>query len=575
MKKLQLNSKSKQNSLIFLCLLTSFFSTYGQKTPEITMEKVAEKCKDLPRDKRVTVKVARFSVSSKSISAHATFGEELSTMLTSAIQQTNCFRVLETNKNAVDATDEMAFNQDGFTNGSGPKAGEMLGAQLIVTGEITDFSEGTKNTSVLGVSVGSNQATVGFTLKLLDPQKGEILFSKDINMKGSSSGFSGMKILGVETAGKTENRAVQDALQKAIIKAVEVMVDARDKIEIPEPMKAPVIKKYSSQNCSMLRNGSPKIMILITEATTAGTSRDNSAEDIARRERELTLKEKESSISNTNTIISGIFGRKNANESGRRDETASKQSLATAVYKKVEIEQTATATELTRHFVEAGFRVIDPKMFAKMRQKGDSLAGDMGGIAAEGLKMGANIVITGQAISERTSSQGSMANCRARLEIKAIATEDGSILATNTISAGGMDVSETVANKVALQRASFDMSQYLMSKLCSMNIQFAGAGGGATKVVNSFAKPTSGTGANMTEIVLQNVNFTQLQAITNFIKTNSKIKEVRKSLNGKEGHLEIDHSTNTDAIAELLSTCKTHSIEVTGMEGNRIEASVK
>jgi curli biogenesis system outer membrane secretion channel CsgG len=574
MKKSLLTSKSKQICLICLGLIISLFSSYGQKKPEITIEKVAEKCKDLPRDKRVTVKVARFSVSSKSVTAHATFGDELSTMLTSAIQQTNCFRVLETNRNATDATDEMAFNQDGFTNGSGPKTGEMLGTQLIVTGEITDFSEGAKNTSFAGISVGNNQATVGFTLKLLDPQKGEILFSKDINMKGSSSGFSGVKMFGLEAGGKTENRAVQDALQKAIIKAVEIMVDAKDKIEIPEPMKAPVIKKFSPQNCTMLRNGSPKIMILVTEATTGGTSRDNSSEDIARRERELTLKEKESNINNTSTIISGIFGRKSANESNRRDETASKQSLTTAVYKKVEIEQSATETELTRHFVEAGFRVIDPKMFAKMRQKGDSLKGDMGGLAAEGLKMGANIVITGQAISERTSSQGSMANCRARLEIKVIATEDGSILATNTISSGGMDVSEVVANKVALQRASFDMSQYLMNRLCGMNIQFAGATGGQQKMTNSLAKtPSSST--NTTEIVLQNVNFAQLQTITNFIKTNNKVKEVRKSLSGKEGHLEIDHITSTDAIAELLSACKTQSIEITGMESNRIEASVK
>ncbi|MEA5461054.1 CsgG/HfaB family protein [Arcicella sp. LKC2W] len=535
------------------------------------MEKVAEKCKDLPRDKRVTVKVARFSVSSKSTQAHATFGDELSTMLTSAIQQTNCFRVLETNKNTVDATDEMAFNQDGFTNGTGPKAGEMTGTQLIVTGEITDFTEGTKNTSLLGVSVGSNQATLGFTLKLLDPQKGEILFSKDINMKGSSSGFSGVKMFGLQAGGKTENRAVQDALQKAIIKAVEVMVDARDKIEMPEPMKAPVIKKFSPQNCSMLRNGSPKIMILITEATTGGTNRDNSNTDIARRERELQLKEKEASINNTNAIITGIFGRKNSNENSKKEETASKQNLTTAVYKTVTIEQSATETELTRHFVEAGFRVIDPKMFAKMRQKSDSLGADMGGLAAEGLKMGANIVITGQAISERTSSQGSMANCRARLEIKAIATEDGSILATNTISAGGMDVSEVIANKVALQRASFDMSQYLMNRLCGMNIQFAGS----PKMSNSLVKPTSGGNSNMTEIVLQNVNFAQLQAITNFIKTNNKVKEVRKSLSGKEGHLEIDHTTNTDTIAEFLSTYKTYNIEVTGMESNRIEASLK
>ncbi len=551
-------------STLFNCII--FFNANAQKDPKITLEKIAEKCKDLPRNQRVTVKVARFSVSTKSAQANATFGDELATMLTSALQQTNCFRVLEMNKNVGDATGEMAFGQDGFTNGTSPEAGKMLGAQLIVTGEVTDFTEGKSSTSVIGFSVGSNQATVGFTLKVLNPQTGELLFSKDINMKGNSSGFSGMKILGVETVGSTQNRSVQDAMQKAIIKSVETLADEKDKMEIPEPLKPKEVKHYNADNCKMLSNGSPKVIILITEATTAGTSRSDDNTDLNRRERELALKERENNMNVTRDIVSGIFGKKK--EEAKAKDTGSSQTSASAVYKPVVIEQSATETELTRHFVEAGFRVVDPKVYGKMRKIADSTA-DLGSMAALGLKMGANIIITGQTISERTNTQGGMTSCRASLEIKVIATEDGSILATNTVAGGGIDVSEAIANKIAIKNASVNMSQYLMDRLCTMNIQFAGVAP-ATK-----SKASSSTTSNITSIVLTNVNFSQMQTIMNHLKTNNKIKEVKKSLSGNKGNMEISHTTTTDFIAEFLSECKTLKIEITGLNGNTVEAMIK
>lgn len=73
----------------FCIALLCFQAAFGQKSDKITLEQVAEKCKDLPLDKRVTVKVARFSVSTKSVQAHATFGDELATMLTYLRPPTN------------------------------------------------------------------------------------------------------------------------------------------------------------------------------------------------------------------------------------------------------------------------------------------------------------------------------------------------------------------------------------------------------------------------------------------------------------------------------------------------------
>jgi curli biogenesis system outer membrane secretion channel CsgG len=549
----------------FGMLLLTAQQVSAQKEPKVTLEKIAEKCANLPRDKRVIVKVARFNVSTKAAQANATFGDELATMLTSAIQQTNCFRVMEMIRNVGDATGEIAFGQDGFTDGSGPQAGQQLGAQLVVTGEVTDFSEGKSNTTIAGVSVGGNKATVGFTLKLLNPQSGEVLFSRDINMTGSSSGFTGLRIAGINTVGSNQNRAVQDAMQKAIIKAVELMADEKDKIDMPEPMRVKEKKVYTAQNCNLIRNGSPKVIILVSEATTTGTARDNTTTDLNRREREQTLREREATVD----VVKSIFSRRNDNAS-KTENQASRQTGASAVYKPVIIEQSATETELTRNFVEAGFRVVDPKVYGRMRQLADS-TGDLGDMAAMGLKMGAQLIITGQAISERTNTQGGMVSCRARIEIKAIATEDGSILATNAVAGGGLDVSEAVANKIAIRNAADNMSQYLMDKLCAMNIEFQGV----DKKAVAGKTESSAAGTNVTEMRISNVNYAKLTALAAALAKNPKVKNVQKNLKGTEGTIRLEHLGNTDELIDALTSNQALKFDVTSVETGRADLAMQ
>lgn len=564
--------QSSRFCCIFLLLSSQFLFTIclaqkKGKEPEITMEQVAEKCKGLPRNQRVIVKVARFSVSTKSTEANATFGDELATMLTSALQQTNCFRVLETNKNLMDSRGETAMAQSGgVANGYGPQAGQMLGAQLVVTGEITDFSEGSSETNIMGVGSKKNRATIGFNLKVLNPETGELLFSKDVNMQGSNSGKV-FDLFGVKTSSSSENRAVQDATQKAIIKAVEILADEKDNMDIPAPQKPKEIKHYTAQNCTMLRSGSPKVIILVTEATTAGTSHGDSNEDLERREREMYLRQQEA----LTTAITDVFKskeRRRREEEERKQAATTTQTAATADIKKVVIEQTATETELTRHFVEAGFRVVDPKIYGKMKQMSDS-TGDLGQMAALGLKMGANIIITGQAISERTNSQGGMVSCRARLEIRVISTEDGSILATNTIAAGGVDVSEAVANKIAFHNASENMSQYLMERLCGMNIQFTGSNGG-----KSTNKATAITAGATTEVNVSNVNFSKLQSLAMILTKNPKVKSVKKSLKGTDGMLTVEHTGSTDELIESLGKVATVKFEVAELEEGKAKIAM-
>ena len=48
-----------------------------------------------------------------------------------------------------------------------------------------------------------------------------------------------------------------------------------------------------------------------------------------------------------------------------------------------------------------------------------------------GKKFGADIVIYGEAFSERTGIQGKQVTCRARVEVRAVRTDDATIIAAN------------------------------------------------------------------------------------------------------------------------------------------------
>jgi curli biogenesis system outer membrane secretion channel CsgG len=124
-------------------LLISFLGVCISSTiiaQKVTIEKIKEQCGDIPYNKRVRLSVSNFDVATPKASGQ--FGDELSQMLTNALQNVNCFNVLLSIKDTKALTDEISFGQTGNTkSGSSPQTGKMKGAQVIVMGKITEFAE--------------------------------------------------------------------------------------------------------------------------------------------------------------------------------------------------------------------------------------------------------------------------------------------------------------------------------------------------------------------------------------------------------------------------------------------------
>ncbi len=71
----------------------------------------------------------------------------------------------------------------------------------------------------------------------------------------------------------------------------------------------------------------------------------------------------------------------------------------------------------------------------------------------------ADVVIVGEAFSEFALQKGDLVSCKARVELKAIDTASGEILAVDRETDAGVDVAESTAAKTAIQKASATLAE--------------------------------------------------------------------------------------------------------------------
>ena len=222
-------------ALAALSALPLLSQAQKQKKVEVTFEDVKAKCDSapLPRDQRVRIAVARFNVSTTNNPPE--LGANMATMLESALNEMQCFRVLESKDNLGDLTQEMEGADNGLMNaGSTARAGRMLGAQLVVTGEITEYNEGSSGARVGVVKVTGGTVHLGFILKVLDPQTRDLLWSKSVNVDGKAKSGVGLGVGMFNVVSSVKNNpALANALEKGVIQSCELLADNWEKIELP------------------------------------------------------------------------------------------------------------------------------------------------------------------------------------------------------------------------------------------------------------------------------------------------------------------------------------------------------
>ncbi len=132
----------------------------------------------------------------------------------------------------------------------------------------------------------------------------------------------------------------------------------------------------------------------------------------------------------------------------------------------------AGETEFIRQFSEAGFKTIDPEVYASMRQNKTTIPTSIPAMKKFALKAGADIVILGEAFSERASdASGGLASglvgCNARIEAKAILADTGEIIHADGLNSRvpTLHTSEVLAGKKAIQTAANELAEKFVAKL--------------------------------------------------------------------------------------------------------------
>ncbi len=104
----------------------------------------------------------------------------------------------------------------------------------------------------------------------------------------------------------------------------------------------------------------------------------------------------------------------------------------------------AAETEISLFCRELGFQVIDSET---------------------GSKADADVLLVGEGFSEFAARHGNLLSVKARLELKAIQRETGEIIAIDRGVAIGVDLTEQIAGKTALQEAAANISTRILPKL--------------------------------------------------------------------------------------------------------------
>lgn len=120
-------------------------------------------------------------------------------------------------------------------------------------------------------------------------------------------------------------------------------------------------------------------------------------------------------------------------------------------------------TEVVKRLVAEGFKVIDSEYVQMMkadqaRPRDEAWASKIFGSLKTSTKYAAekkvDILLYGEAVSERAAGLGDFEGCRARVELKAVDVKTDEILWADSAHGGATDLAETVAGKKAIQQAA-------------------------------------------------------------------------------------------------------------------------
>lgn len=174
-----------------------------------------------------TVVVVGFDVTVPGLQYEPTLPAALTDLMINALINSNRFRVFERRKLDALVTEQGFQHFSGLVDSStAVQLGRMVGARFVVTGSVTGLSSRSRGGVRLGpVTVGSGANLVTLTVRIIDVETGEILYS-EVKQKKATRSTVGLSIGSIDFYSRTSQdiiTAVNLACQEIVATFVERM----------------------------------------------------------------------------------------------------------------------------------------------------------------------------------------------------------------------------------------------------------------------------------------------------------------------------------------------------------------
>lgn len=207
-------------------LLVIFFSLFSMSVSSFAQNPTQARHIKASGPKK-TIAVARFQNTS-GINSYLTLGDDFAAQLNDALIQSGRFIVLSRQDLGSVLTEQDLAESGRLAKSLSAQKGKVIPAQILVTGNITEFQENTQGggqgLNIHGITIGGakSDAHVAVIVQIIDSTTGEILDSQRVEGLADASaftiGYSGSFSLGSSSFKKTPlGKAVQIAIDRAVV----------------------------------------------------------------------------------------------------------------------------------------------------------------------------------------------------------------------------------------------------------------------------------------------------------------------------------------------------------------------
>lgn len=336
------------------------------------------------------------------------------------------------------------------------------------------------------------------------------------------------------------DKALDDALRKAVEQTVGTLVSSDTMTENYKVIHDKILAQTTGyiERYKVLSEGREGDVFKVRVQAEVGMA--NLTDDLRALGVLHSLKEKPKVMVIINEKNAGVFGTTGSEDIGQAEST------------------------IIEKLLNAGFNVVDPQTVKAniTREKAlRLLEGDPRAAAAAGLQYGAQVVITGKAISKNAGAKlhgTQMQSIQATLQTKVITTDNARIISSRSEQGRQVHIDEVQGGALAIKEAGERLADVLISDILSQ-----------------WKKEVYGRSQEISLVITGLSSYNSLSVIKQYLQKETQgVKAVnQRSFTGGIAELMLDYGGKSTNLADELSTRKFKGfrLEPTNVTPNRID----